>query len=663
MVMLESMVSKKFIGGVLALTVMLSAQSDIAAEPLLKSDFEKNGLEGWRLWLPPTMDDRGCQLEVSSPAEGRDERSALRVSSESAASFSVMVRDPLPVRGGESLRVSAWYRGDAGARIVPKTPGIFLRLPLYTDDGTPPPVRALFVSVRGEVIEGIPTTDQQASEKELKWSGLPKDAASSFREEAFPETWTKIEAVVQVPAGTGKIGVELFSYRTEGAIFWSDIVVEPAEKGSAAVRPAPAAPVATPAPTPQPLPPALVGKSVEEITAPALEAPTINTSPLPEYSLKNLDYGMTIGIERTPKGRLWACWVGGGDNDKAFFVLAHSDNDGETWSDTSVVVDPHDDAHPLRRRTVVGNLWTDPKGRLWLFFDQSMGMFDGRGGSWYTICENPDAAEPTWSQPVRIWHGMTLCKPTVLSNGEWILPISLWDRKTISSPLKDLNPFPELDEHRGAHVFASKDEGKTWERRGMVRFPSARFDEHMFIERKDGSLWMTARTRNGMWESVSKDGGRTWEQIVASPIMTASARHFIRRLESGHILLVKHGEKIDDVVRDEKGTAQRTHMTAFLSDDDGRTWKGGLVLDQRERVSYPDGFQAPDGTIYVSWDRKRNDVGEILMARFTEADVLSGSFSGPKSKTKILISRPPPEKIEARKQKEAEEKAAQGEGA
>ena len=29
-------------------------------------------------------------------------------------------------------------------------------------------------------------------------------------------------------------------------------------------------------------------------------------------------------------------------------------------------------------------------------------------------------------------------------------------------------------------------------------------------------------------------------------------------------------------------------MTAYLSGDDGKTWGGGLLLDERERVTYPD---------------------------------------------------------------------------
>ena len=96
---------------------------------------------------------------------------------------------------------------------------------------------------------------------------------------------------------------------------------------------------------------------------------------------------------------------------------------------------------------------------------------------------------------------------------------------------------------------------------------------------------------------------------------------------------MKHGDRIDQ----HEG---RVQLSAWLSEDDGKTWKGGLVLDERKGVSYPDGFQAPDGTIYISYDRNRATDGEILLARFTEEDILAKKLVGSKSKLKMLISRP-----------------------
>lgn len=368
----------------------------------------------------------------------------------------------------------------------------------------------------------------------------------------------------------------------------------------------------------------------EKIAELALETPTLNTSPLPDYDYDRLDYGMTIGIERTPRGRLWACWVAGGDSPKAFFVLATSDDDGESWSKPRLVLDSHAPDHPRPRSILVGNLWTDPLGRLWLIFDQSMDMFDGRAGVWATVCENPDADEPAWSTPRRIWHGVTLNKPTVLSSGEWMLPISL-DQRGGFGPFKGC--FSELDPLRGANVFVSTDQGETWERRGNAVFPNPDWHEHMLVQRRDGSLWMLARTRNGIMECTSGDGGRNWSQPVDSAIRHPNARFFIRRLSSGRLLLVKHGDRID-------AHDGRVQLSAWLSDDDGASWQGGLVLDERKGVSYPDGFQSPAGVIYISYDRNRATDGEILLARFTEEDVLAGKLTQPGSKLKLLISRP-----------------------
>lgn len=369
---------------------------------------------------------------------------------------------------------------------------------------------------------------------------------------------------------------------------------------------------------------------MEKIADLALIPPKLNTSPLPEYGYDRLDYGMTIGIERTPQGRLWACWVAGGDSPKAFFVLATSDDHGETWSPPRLVVDAHSPHLPRDRSILVGNLWTDPLGRLWLIFDQSIDMFDGRAGVWGALCENPDDDQPRWSAPRRIWHGVTLNKPTVLSNGEWMLPISL-DQRGGFGPFKGC--FKELDPQRGANVFVSTDAGKTWAFRGGARFPHPDWHEHMIVERRDGTLWMLARTAKGIMESASADGGRTWAEPWASKIQHPVARFHIRRLASGRLLLIKHGATIE-------AHAGRSQLTAWLSEDDGETWLGGLMLDERTGISYPDGVQAPEGTIFISYDRNRSTDGEILLARITEDDILARELTGSKSKLKMLISRP-----------------------
>ena len=102
---------------------------------------------------------------------------------------------------------------------------------------------------------------------------------------------------------------------------------------------------------------------------------------------------------------------------------------------------------------------------------------------------------------------------------------------------------------------------------------------------------------------------------VPAGFPNASARFFLRRLRSGNLLLVRHANPEEPEAR--------SHLTAFLSDDEGESWKGGLLLDERHGISYPDGFQSEDGRIFIQYDYKR-ECGEILLATFTEADVLSG---------------------------------------
>ena len=342
------------------------------------------------------------------------------------------------------------------------------------------------------------------------------------------------------------------------------------------------------------------------------------------------NYVLSSSMDRTSGGRLWLAWYGGGDNDQAVLLLARSDDDGQTFSEPLFV---HDAGYVDRTHlsTIVACLWTDPSGRLWLFFSQSLGYFDGRGGTWATVCDDPDAAEPAWSAPVRLWHGSVLNKPTVLSDGTWVLSIQLWDRDKIGIDLsegyrvKGSRLFPELDADRMTNLFVSRDRGATWSRVGGCRVTEGRtFDEPMLIERRDGTWYLLQRTRYGIAESVSNDGGRSWSVPRPFALPAASARFFLRRLDSGKVLLVKNSNP--------ENPAVRSHMTAFLSDDDGRSWYGGLLLDDRVKVSYPDGFQAPDGRIFVQYDHNRQG-GEIVMAVFTEADVAAGR---PVSKDVVL---------------------------
>jgi len=345
----------------------------------------------------------------------------------------------------------------------------------------------------------------------------------------------------------------------------------------------------------------------------------VNTSPGPEYGDDTRPFQGIPGIERAENGRLWAVWYGGGtgEGDENYVMLVTSGDDGESWSDLKVVIDPPD---PVRAFDPC--LWHDPRGRLWLFWAQSYHHFDGRAGVWSIMTQDSGSEKPSWSEPRRLCNGVMMNKPTVLSTGEWLFPICVWGSKT--------RPDVPAEERR-PNVMASVDGGRTYMLRGGPTVTEGSFSEHMVVEKSDGRLWMLVRTDYGIGESYSEDAGRTWTELRQSRIRHTTSRFFIRRLLSGNLILVKHGP-----IREPTG---RSHLTAYLSADDDQGWSEGLLLDEREGVSYPDGVQAPDGTVYVIYDYSRHGEKQILMASFSEEDMAAGELISEGARLRVLVNQ------------------------
>jgi arylsulfatase A-like enzyme len=348
----------------------------------------------------------------------------------------------------------------------------------------------------------------------------------------------------------------------------------------------------------------------------SLEPPRHVGPPTPEQAVTNRAFQGIPSLAIAPGGRLWATWYAGvtpAEDLNNYVVVATSDDGGGTWEEV-LVIDP-DGPGPVR--SFDPELWVAPDGRLFCFWAQmDKNVRDTSLGVWAIETATPDATRPTWSAPRRIGDGVMMCKPIVLSTGEWVLPISKWRTHDDS-----------------AEMIVSTDAGRTWSRRGACHVPEKErsFDEHMFIERKDGSLWLLVRTTYGIGESVSTDRGETWPELVPSALPHPSARFFIHRLASGNLLLVKHGPL------DTK--TGRSDLTAFVSTDEGQTWGGGLLLDERKGVSYPDGQQAADGTVRIIYDYSRTGDREILMASFREEDAAAGKAVSDAARLRQVISK------------------------
>ena len=331
-------------------------------------------------------------------------------------------------------------------------------------------------------------------------------------------------------------------------------------------------------------------------------------SPKAEYADARRMHQGIPSIERARNGRLWAAWYGGGlgEDQHNYVMLATSGDDGRTWSPLKVVIDP--DGHgPVRAFDPC--LWHDPQGRLWFFWSQKD---PGSMHNFAIMTEDASGENPVWSQPRHLSVGVMLNKPTVLTSGEWLMPTCLWR------------------DQRSSRILRSTNQGATFEEFGSATIPKyadRNGDENMIVERKDGSLWMLVRTGYGLGASISKDRGKTWTDVAPSGIEHAESRFFIRRLASGQLLMVRHA-----------GTV-RSHLTAYLSADDGHTWGKGLLIDERGGVSYPDAIEGPPGEIRLIYDYNRKTVEKhVLMSVFHEDDVRRGSFDE-RARPRVVVNQ------------------------
>jgi predicted neuraminidase len=310
-------------------------------------------------------------------------------------------------------------------------------------------------------------------------------------------------------------------------------------------------------------------------------------------------------IERSDNGRLWCAFFSGGpkepDPANSIFITTSND-DGASWCVPRVIIDATGST-----RAYDPALWHDPQGRLWLFYNLA-DLTTQEFTVWAITTDHSDLANPHWSPPQKVEvsapFAFRLNKPTVLATGEWLLPVT-WARNAPTGW------FP--GDHQLQGVAISQDLGKTWILHGGVEAPSWAL-ENMIVERRDGRLWMLIRNGSGiLWESFSMDCGRSWSSGSPTTIVNPGARFFIRRLASGRLLLINTPDP-----------QQRKGLCAYLSDlQDETLFSAGLELDPRDKVSYPDAVQSPDGLIYAVNDCDRQGKGEILLSVFSEEEILN----------------------------------------
>ena len=318
-------------------------------------------------------------------------------------------------------------------------------------------------------------------------------------------------------------------------------------------------------------------------------------------------------------GRLWMTYYASstdGEDSNNYSVLATSTDEGDTWREV-LIADP-DGKGPVR--SFDPEVWIGPDNRLrWTWSERTTPLRDGEKNRFLSggrelkqddriwMVELDTDKVPDGGVPAReIGRGIMMCKPIVTRDGRWLFPNAHWG----AAP--------------SACFLETRDRALTFRELGGVTLPEniREYDEHNIVELRDGTLRAYMRTgdRGGhaIWQAESSDGGVTWGEPRACGFRQLISRIFVRRLVDGRLLLVKNGD-IDECL------GRREKIMAFVSDDDGRTWKGGLVLWEKFYCSYPDGDQGPDGTIYLVFDGNRFGAHrEMYFARLTVDDVIAG---------------------------------------
>lgn len=324
------------------------------------------------------------------------------------------------------------------------------------------------------------------------------------------------------------------------------------------------------------------------------------------YSFDDRRWNGLPSVCLTEGGRLWAGFMTGGYGEPDplnYNAFHYSDDGGKTWSEESLVIDQKDEEKKVYQPHL-------------FMHDGVMYMYLNNAGQNVITVENPDCDDPSrnlkLSKATKVLNYNSAHRPTILSEK--------WDNIWLFSA--------ENSSSDSNAIYASTN-GRKWEQYSTVNSSngSRRWWEAQIVECADGSLIHISRLENGadggLQLSRSYDGGESWTDTQANngrPFLSFSNKPHLQRLDSGNLLLIVACS-----------TTARENLTAFLSEDNGKTWPYSLSLDARDHFGdwfgcgYPEAAnrQGENGEIYVVWDA-RFSYAEIACAKFTEADIKAG---------------------------------------
>jgi hypothetical protein len=381
----------------------------------------------------------------------------------------------------------------------------------------------------------------------------------------------------------------------------------------------------------------------------------INHDGQPPYHKHRINLRVFQGcpqVEISDGGRLWATWFGSNvQAERApfhhdqFSVISTSADGGKTWKEVFVF----DPSELLGGGASDPMLWKDSNGNVRFIGLRNIdfkGQDEFATSAWEFTMLDPENEYTAWSEPRLLGNkNISVMKPLVFPDG------------TILRSMDDFKLVGVRDKVRIRFLKEGVD-GKPLFVSELPVDNDAVFAEQMPILRKDGSLFTFYRAKKGQKFAESYDGGKTWELGGYFPMQfSINTKCILKTLPSGRVLLVANDVQMKEKggrrtyhFTDENGEERelqkhktaRTRMTAYLSEDDGKTFPHKMLLCDDGQISYPSAAIGKDGAIYIVYDQGRGTIGQhtIFLSKITEEDVLAGKLIQDESFLNNIVSRP-----------------------
>ncbi len=329
---------------------------------------------------------------------------------------------------------------------------------------------------------------------------------------------------------------------------------------------------------------------------------------------------------RLPSGRILFAYsrfieAGGGDGDRCDIALAHSDDEGESWSEP-VVIAKAADFGTRNLMSVSSAIQRD--GRIAFYFiikendgSTTIGRALTSDGSTFEISRCAlDAPQAYYvfnnDRLVRLSDGR-LAYPAgrhisgLGKNGKILF--ESWSVSVVFVSEDDGATFSLLPPRLTVPALGDGPAGELGRRAGM--------QEPGLVELRDGTIWLWARTGlGGQYECLSRDGMRTFTMPQPSRFFTGPCSPLeVARDEATGALYAAFNPVPPYTAREiDPFTWGRTPFVLSKSLDDGRTWSRPVIVedDPHRGYCYPAFFFTRDNALLLAYCRGGHECANCL---------------------------------------------------